>query len=144
LLLENKKPTARLPRALAAPPSAKPCKSATARPPPPTCCAWLWRGATARPPPSLGPVGGLPPPDPPCWGAAAPGTFEKINSEYSIVQSIFLGVLKWSILCVFALLPVKIFRNMDPPCTHHNTTHTKNTKTDTRNPHHFDYHFPPL
>ena len=60
--------------------------------------------ATAGPPRALGPLPRKnhakaqqlgpppPPPDPPCWGAAAPGTAEKINSEYSIAQSIFLGI----------------------------------------------------
>ena len=60
--------------------------------------------ATAGPPRALGPPPRKnhakaqqlgrppPPPDPPCWGAAAPGTAEKNNSEYSIAQSIFLGI----------------------------------------------------
>ena len=64
--------------------------------------------ATAGPPRALGPpprknhakaqqLGSPPPPpDPPCWGAAAPGTAEKNNSEYSIAQSTFLGI---SVFC---------------------------------------------
>ena len=84
--------TAGPPRALGPPPRKNHAKAQQLGPPPPLLLCAVLGGRNGEAPPSLGPVGGLPPPDPPCWGAAAPGTAEKINSEYSIAQSIFLGV----------------------------------------------------